>query len=313
LEVGNLFPKESEYSWRNTEWDFSGDIGQCTRGHEGGTCIQSTLESIEPTGGGEARLKTKIDLTKISGDKKKIVYISCKGLFTPFNWFGELKGGIEIYGDGELVWSGRITYGKDRFELNEWKVDIDITGYRTLDVKIWHWARCWVGAVEIHTARPRIVIWYNAYSPPERYDLRVRVVDKETDNPISRARVTLLKGDELIDEGTTDGGEILFKGIVENGYTVKVVHPDYYDAEGFVRLDADKYIIIRMIRKPTWWERLIDWLAGNWWWFGAGIIFLVIMFAAPEMIKEFGRMVRGGVKGVFAMFRGEKGVGGKKK
>ena len=304
-----MFPKESEYSWKNTEWDFRGDIGQCTYGHEGGTCIQSTLDFIEPSDGGEARLKTKIDLSKISGDKKKIVYISCKGLFSPVNWFGEFRGGIEIYCDGKLIWSGNITYGKDRFELNEWKVDIDITNYSLLDVKIWHWAKCWTGAVEIHTARPKIVIWYNAYSPPKKYDLRVRVVDKESDNLITRARVTLLKGDELIDEKVTDGGEVLFEDIVENGYTIKVTHPDYYDAEGFVRLDADKYIIIRMIRKPTWFEKLVDWLATNWWWFGAGFVFLVLIFAIPEMIKEFGRMVRSGVRGIFG---GEESAGSKK-
>jgi len=307
------------YEWKNSEWDYVGDIGPCSYNHENGTCIQSTLSHLEcprTTGcGGEAWLKVKIDLSKINGTDKKLKYISVVGrIDKAWGFIGELRGGIEIYADDNKIFDGLINYGDGKFIKNEWNVDIDLENYKSLDVKIWHWARVWLGSVEIHTARPTIEIEYDAFVPPKKYNLTVKVIDKTESNPVIGAKVTLLRRDELVDEGITDrDGIVEFFDLDENGYKIIVEHPNYYSGEGFVKLDSNKYIIVKLLRKPSMWERFIEWLQANWWWVSIiGIVFGIFVLA-PSLIPEAIRTMKETIKASVEALRGEKGAEEKRK
>ena len=308
------FKIEKEFSWKNTEWNYSGSIGPCSRNEESGTCIQSTLSAFQLVHGGEARLKVKIDLSELKGRNKKIRLVSCKGKVVKSWWTGIYKGGIEIYGDGSIIFSSEISYGDNAFQLNEWKdLDIDIDGYSELDVKIYHWAKTYTGAIEMHTARVKLVIDYETEEPPSSYSVTVRVIDMDTDNPISDCLVRLKQGDSVKYSDKTDkDGTVTFDRVYEGGYTILAIHPSYYDAESPINVCDNLFVTVKMERKPTVIDEVIAWFKENWWWIaGIGGI-LIGVTVIPEVIKavfsEFGKAVKGGItalrEGVRSLFKG---------
>ena len=262
-----MYPREIGYAWSNAEWNFENDIGPCSYDHAGKTCIQSTFSFGEGVfAWGVAKLKVKIDLSRINGDEKRVSLVYCKGMVTKSWWIGPYWGLIKIYADGRKIWEKPINYGDGVWVENKW-VEPDIPmldEYKELDVEIEHRSRPYAGSIEMHTANIQLKISYDAVEPPKKYKVTFECLDSATANPIAMANVRLMRDNIVKYSGITGlDGTVTFTEVEEGSYTLYVEHPDYYPYSYTITVKGDSAYMIKMDRKPSILDQIRDWLIRN--------------------------------------------------
>ncbi|MBA7468132.1 hypothetical protein ES707_03373 [subsurface metagenome] len=217
------------------------------------------------------------------GTQQKILKVTVEGYHGLGGVGFNLQAILKILGNGSVIFdSGRLSHGDEKWELNLFEREIDISRYSNLNLSLYQNTSLWLGETEQIDADITVTAEYYVDVPPVTADVEIEVINKETGLAIKNAFIRLMSGSIVVGTGYTDGqGLVKFINIDEGSYILSASAADYYPTELAIKIEAPAvyYILklVKVVKPPTPWYVYA----------GVGGIGLLTVFAiVPALIRK---------------------------
>lgn len=185
---------------------------------------------------------------------------------------------LTVYLNGSKLVDQNITIESwDVWIQKEISIDQEVTPDGVLKVEVYFYDDLTVYADYYRfVGMISIVGTYMSEKAPGYGDITARVTNAETGMPVEGASVYLLQDSRIVAAKKTDSSGIAkFTGVMEGGYTIKVIKSGFYDLEYSIVLGAGESIIVELPIAPVpppWW---MEWISKNWIWVLGGAVAII--------------------------------------
>lgn len=191
---------------------------------------------------GWATLRQKLDIANLlPGTKRRLTVFSSKGLIE-IGWGTVIvaqMSDLTLRGDGADIWkSPLLGHNNGSWLTNTFALNLPIDTYSELDVVLWQVASVLIGGITVHDAELILQGEYYLDVPPPTANVTIIVENRETGGLISKARVKLLSGTQVVADKYTDGGEVTFLNIDEGSYMLSIGVSGYESFESMIEVVA---------------------------------------------------------------------------
>ena len=233
---------------------------------------------------GHISLVDPANLDVMGGAKASILTLSVDAMMTDLQWGWKLwDDRIKLIVDNANIFERSVdNIPWDNWKTYSWKVDKDITGAHRLDIDLYMDMDAGVGWGTLHNAKITLLgdVWTD--EPPLKATVEFTVVNKDDGKPIKSARVTLMVGTKVLQDGYTDGkGFVSFSNMDEGSCIARVSASGYYTYEQGISIKAPMSIFTaELVPIPT--APIPSWV----WWAVGGVVALGAIVTVPALVRR---------------------------